>query len=78
MKTLRVFFVVLFAFSSNTFAQEGPIVLAQAGGPSRGAGAPAAASTGIGTTLAAVTAAIIAAAAAAGTSNSTVTAPSHH
>ena len=77
MKTLRVLFVVLFAFCSNGFAQEGPIVVAQAGGSSRGAGAPAT-SAGVGSTIAAVVAAIVAAAAAAGTSNSTVTAPSHH
>ena len=78
MKTLRVLFVVLFAFGSNAFAQqEGPIVVAQAGGASQGAGAPAATS-GIGTTIAATVAAIIAAAAAAGTGNSTATAPSHH
>jgi hypothetical protein len=77
VKTLRVLLVVLFAFGGNGFAQEGPIVLAQAGGASPGAGAPAGAS-GVGTTIAAVVAAIIAAAAAAGTSNSTVTAPSHH
>jgi hypothetical protein len=72
VKTLRVLFVVLYAFWSNGFAQEGPIVVAQAGGASPGAGAPAA-TTGIGTTIAAVVAAIIAAAAAAGTSNSTAT-----
>ena len=78
MKTLSVLFVVLFAFGSNAFAQqEGPIVVAQAGGPSRGAGAPTATS-GVGTTIAAVVAAIVAGVAAAGTSNSTVSAPSHH
>jgi hypothetical protein len=78
VKTLSVLFVVLFAFGSNAYAQqEGPIVVAQAGGPSRGAGAPAATS-GVGTTIAAVVAAIIAGVAAAGTSNSTVSAPSHH
>ena len=72
MKTLLILFVVLFAFGSNAFAQEGPIVVAQAGGASQGAGAPAA-TTGVGTTIAAVVAAIIAAAAAAGTSNRTAT-----
>ena len=78
MKTLRILFVVLFAFGSNAFAQqEGPIVVAQAGGPARGAGTSAATS-GAGTTITAVVAAIVAAAAAAGTGNSTVTAPSHH
>ena len=78
MKTLRVLLVVSFAFCSNAFAQqEGPIMVAQAGGSSPGAGAPAG-TTGVGTTIAAVVAAIVAATAAAGTGNSTVTAPSHH
>jgi len=64
-------FVVLFAFSSNGFA------LAQAGGASPGAGAPAA-SSGVTMTLVATITAITAAVLAAGSSNSTVSAPSHH
>jgi hypothetical protein len=71
VKMLSVLFVVLFAFGSSAFAQqEAPIVVAQAGGASPGAGAPAATS-GVGTTIAAVVAAIVAAAAAAGTSRGT-------
>ena len=70
MRTLRVLFVVLFAFSS-------PIVSAQAGGASPGAGAPAA-SSGVTMTLVATVTAIVAAVLAAGSSNETVTAPSHH
>ena len=77
MKTPRVLFVVLFAFCSSGFAQEAPIVLAQAGGSARGAGTSAG-TTGVGTTITAVVAALVAATAAAGTGNSTVTTASHH
>lgn len=82
MKTLPVFVsLVSLAFAVDGFAQtpaQGPIQLAQAaGGASPGAGAPAAAGSGVTSTIAAVVAIGVAGVVGVATSNTTTSASNH-